>query len=136
MPFTKQDIELLKQKAKIRGYTITPVKRAGNVPVATKSKYGNKKVEFDGITFDSKKEMGCYLSLRMMEKAWAITDLKLQVPFELNPGGTHSLKYVADFTYIENGQLKVVDAKGYKTKVYRKKEKLMLQVHGIKIIEL
>lgn len=132
MPFTLKEIQHLQQRAKIRGYTVTPVKGG---PVAKKSKYSNKKIEFDGHTFDSKKELSCYLNLRIMERSGMITDLKLQVTFELNQGGTHSLKYIADFTYIENGELKVVDAKGYKTVTYKKKAKLMLQVHRIKIIE-
>ena len=134
MPFTLKDIELLQQKCKIRGYTITPVK--GKAPVAKKNKYGNTPIEFDGHTFDSKKELSCYLNLRIMERAGKITDLKLQQPFELNQGGTHSLKYIADFTYIENGELIVCDSKGYKTREYKKKYRLMLKILGIQIKEV
>lgn len=36
MPFTKQDIEELQRRAKIRGYVIHPVNRQGNTPVAKK----------------------------------------------------------------------------------------------------
>ena len=71
-----------------------------------------------------------------MEKAGAISDLKTQVPFELNPGGTHSLKYIADFVYTENGKTIVCDAKGYKTREYKKKKRLMKQVHNIEIKEV
>jgi len=131
MPFTEKDILHLKARGKIRGFTIQVINNN-----QAKSKYGNKKVEFDGKIFDSKKELAHYLTLRMMEKAGVISDLKCQVSFELNPGGTHSLKYIADFTYLENGQLIVCDAKGYRTKVYKKKARLMLQVHGITINEV
>jgi len=131
MPFTEKDIQYLKARGKIRGYNVQVINNT-----QAKSKYGNKKVEFDGKIFDSKKELAHYLTLRMMEKAGVISDLKTQIPFELNDGGTHSLKYIADFTYLENGQLKVVDVKGYKTRVYLKKKKLMQSVHGITINEV
>jgi len=131
MPFTEKDIQHLKDLGKIRGYSVQVVNNTQK-----KSKYGNKKVEFNGVVFDSKKELAHYLTLRMMEKAGAISDLKTQVSFELNPGGTHSLKYMADFTYIENGVLQVVDAKGYRTRVYLKKKRLMKQVWNIEIKEV
>ncbi|SHE73155.1 Protein of unknown function [Cnuella takakiae] len=102
-----------------------------------KSKYGAKKVVIDGITFDSTKEGGRYLELKMLERAGLVTELELQVPYELNPGGTHSLKYIADFRYRDGmtGQLVVEDCKGYKTKEYIKKRKLMREVYGIIIKE-
>ena len=131
MPFTEKDIQHLKDLGKIRGYSVQVVNNTQK-----KSKYGNKKVEFNGVVFDSKKELAHYLTLRMMEKAGAISDLKTQVSFELNPGGTHSLKYMADFTYIVNGVLQVVDAKGYRTREYKKKKRLMKQVHNIEIKEV
>lgn len=101
-----------------------------------KSKYGNKRVEFEGINFASKKECRVYIALRMRLRAGEISDLRLQVKYELNPGGTYSFKYLADFVFIENGEIKVADAKGYRTKVYLKKKKLMLKVYGIEIVEL
>jgi hypothetical protein len=46
--------------------------------------------------------------------------------------------YVADFVYYDNQTKEVVveDAKGYHTKDYIIKRKLMLYVHGIKIREV
>lgn len=106
-------------------------------PKAGKSKYGAKKVVIDGITFDSTKEGGRYLELKMLREAGLVTELELQVPYELNLGGTHSLKYIADFRYRDGitGQLVVEDCKGYKTKEYLKKRKLMREVYGIIIKE-
>jgi hypothetical protein len=57
------------------------------------------------------------------------------VEFELNPGGTHSLIYRADFVYKRNGEMVVNDVKGYRTKVYLKKKRLMKSVHNIEILE-
>ena len=123
--------------------------------VKTGSKYGSRKVVVEGIEFDSKKEANRYRELRVLQAAGRISDLQLQVPFELIPaqrepdtygvrGGLrrgklleHSVVYYADFVYIdEHGNKIVEDAKGVKTDVYRIKKKLMLYVHGIKIKEV
>ena len=63
-----------------------------------------------------------------------LTDL----PLDVKKGKTLELavKYVADFVYKENGKTIVEDTKGFKTKDYIIKRKLMLWVHGIKIKEV
>ena len=106
------------------------------------SKYHSKKTTVNGQTFDSAKEARRFRELLLLEKAGAITGLQRQVKFELIPsqriGGKvveRACNYVADFTYIENGQKVVEDAKGYKTPEYRIKKKLLLWVHGIQIRE-
>jgi hypothetical protein len=93
-------------------------------------------VKFDGYTFDSAKEMRRYIELRMLQTIGGITDLRLQVPYDLNEGGTHKLTYYADFVYKINGVEITEDAKGFRTKIYLKKKKLMEQVHGILIKEV
>lgn len=45
--------------------------------VSTK-KYGNRKIEVNGITFDSVKEANRYRELLLLEKAGAIQNLELQ----------------------------------------------------------
>ena len=108
------------------------------------SKYGNKKTQWAGKTFDSKREAERYAELVMLQKAGEISDLKRQVPFELFPTVRdsdgkvlqRSLKYVADFTYRQkDGSLVVEDVKGYKTQVYQIKKKLMLWQLGIRVVE-
>lgn len=124
-----------------------------------KNKYGNKKCELDGITFDSKKEMRRYSELKLLERAGQISDLKIQVPFLLLPDQYEpssevytrgekkgmpkpgkliekSCQYIADFTYIDRGGNYIVeDVKGKKTKEYMIKRKLMLYFHGVRIKE-
>ena len=107
------------------------------------SKYRNKKTVVDGITFDSKKEAGRYIELQMLLRAGEISDLQLQVPFELMPtiklnGETYrSIKYVADFVYRDKaGNTVVEDAKGMRTDVYKMKKKLMAYIHRINIKEV
>ena len=64
-----------------------------------------------------------------------ISDLKLQVGFELITDGILIEKYIADFTYIENGEYVVEDTKGKKTSDYKRKRKWMKNILGIEIKE-
>lgn len=107
------------------------------------NKYHNKKVEFDGITFDSIKEKNYYIKLKIMQNSGKISELKLQVPFVLietfkvGRKTYKQTKYIADFTYKdEEGKYHVVDTKGFKTKEYQLKKKLMAWKYGIEIEEV
>lgn len=107
------------------------------------SKYGSRKITVDGMTFDSRKEYLRFCELSLLEKAGMVTDLKRQVRFELIPSQKMDGKvverpvhYVADFVYQENGQTVVEDTKGFKTKDYILKRKMMLHTHGIRIREV
>lgn len=131
---TTKDLERLKKEGKIRGWTET----GKGVSVQTaRSKYGNERVELDGIVFDSRRECKRYIELRFLLKAGEIKYLERQVEFELNDGGpAGSLIYRCDFMYETKGGLMVVeDSKGCRTREYKKKRRLMKQIHGIDIYE-
>jgi hypothetical protein len=101
-----------------------------------KSKYSSVRTEVDGIKFSSRKEAKRYGELKMLQLAGEIRDLRMQVPYNLNEGGTFKYTYRADFCYKDKqGNEIVEDVKGYRTKEYVRKKKLMLKVHGIKIKE-
>ncbi|MCI8348688.1 MAG: DUF1064 domain-containing protein [Firmicutes bacterium] len=109
------------------------------------NKYKAKKTEVNGIMFDSRKEAGRYVELKMLEKAGYITDLRLQQKFVLIPAQKKNGKtverecsYIADFVYAdkETGEVVVEDTKGFRTDTYKIKRKLMLYVHGIEVKEL
>lgn len=106
------------------------------------NKYQAKKIQLDGITFDSKKEASRYAQLRVLERAGVIRDLKTQEEFVLIPkcGKERPAKYHADFSYIdcETGRKVVEDVKSSatKTKDYILRRKLMNWVHGIQIQEV
>lgn len=103
------------------------------------SKYANRKVTVDGLTFDSAKEARRYGELRLIERAGQITDLQCQPVFRLDVNGQHVCKYIADFSYLENGQRVVEDVKSDFTRklpVYRLKSKLLKAVHGVEIKEV
>jgi hypothetical protein len=96
------------------------------------SKYGNRKVEIDGYTFDSQKEARRYQELKLLQLSGEITGLELQPSFILIPSYTYQgrkvrkMEYRADFAYLENGKRVVEDVKGMKTEKYRIKKKLLL----------
>lgn len=117
-------------------------------------KYNNTKVFLDGKTFDSVREAKRFQELRLLEEAGAIYDLQTQVKFVLIPaqrepdtqgprGGTRrgrliekECAYIADFCYRDEYGFHVEDSKGFRTKDYVIKRKLMLFAHGIKIEEV
>lgn len=107
------------------------------------SKYKNNKITYRGETFDSKKEFEYYLILKDREKRGEITDLKRQVPIEIQPAFVdrqgnkiREITYKADFYYYDiKGRDHVVDVKGYKTEVYKLKKKLLAYM-GIIIEEV
>lgn len=92
-----------------------------------RSKYHAKKVVLDGITFDSKKEADRWQELRILELTGQIQNLERQVKYELVPktGAERAVKYYADFRYEEGGKTVVEDAKGFRTKDYMIKRKLL-----------
>lgn len=122
-----------------------------------RSKYRNRKVTIDGITFASAHEAGRYRELSLMQRAGLISGLELQKPYELIPAQYEtvarygkkgqrlrdgrkclekSVVYNADFVYDQGGVTIVEDAKGMRTPDYIIKRKLMLFVHGIRIKEV
>lgn len=90
------------------------------------NKYRNKKVIVDNIKFDSIKESRRYIQLKLLEQASEISELQLQVPFEVIPKQKDERKcvYKVDFVYKENGKLIAEDVKGKRTKEYIIKRKL------------
>lgn len=124
---------------------------------AKKSKYHNKKVEYDGISFDSKKEMKRYVFLKDMEDKGVIENLERQVRFVLIPSLTEdvvvhlktkdkvvkktiqlAITYTCDFRYVHDGVTIVEDIKASPKsaaldKVFLIKEKLFRWRFGFAI---
>lgn len=109
-------------------------------------KYNNKKVTVDGITFDSVKEARRYAELLLLQRSGKIKDLRRQWKYVLIPSQyaevdgkrkciERECTYVADFVYLQDGEIIVEDTKGFRTPEYKIKRKLMLKVHGIRIKE-
>ena len=93
-------------------------------------KYGNEKTMVNGIMFDSKLEANRYWELSILQRAGKIKNLKLQPEYELQPpfrkngNAFRKITYIADFEYEQDGKTIVEDTKGFRTEVFRIKEKL------------
>ena len=97
----------------------------------------------NGVVYDSQKEANRWCELSLLQRAGKITNLLRQVKYELIPAQRidgkvveRACTYVADFVYEENGNTVVEDTKGFKTKDYIIKRKLMLYLKGIRIREI
>lgn len=117
------------------------------------SKYHARKITTPEGTFDSRKEYRRWKELCLLQRGGVISDLRRQVSYTLIPeqrepdttgsrGGVKRGKllerpvdYVADFVYQKDGQTVVEDSKGVRTPDYIIKRKLMLWVHGVRILE-
>lgn len=95
--------------------------------------------------YDSKREHKRARELRFMQMDGQIKNLREQVKYVLIPAQRDAhgkllereCAYKADFVYEDhNGKTVVEDSKGMRTPLYVVKRKLMLQVHGIKIVEV
>ena len=120
------------------------------------TKYRSLKTEVDGIVFDSRKEAHYYLIYKSKQEAGEISNLRMQVPYELIPAVYRDVEkqlktktkiitkciqrpvsYVADFVFTDNtGKEHIVDVKGFRTKEYKLKKKMMLAFNGIEIEEV
>lgn len=103
------------------------------------NKYRSSKTIIDGITFDSLLESRRYSFLKLMQKAGAISELKLQIPYTIIDKFTdrfgekyRETKYIADFVYLNKyGNWIVEDSKSLfmrKNPLYRIKKKLLLSL--------
>lgn len=123
------------------------------------TKYNNKKVEYDGMKFDSKKERDRYIALVDAQERGEISDLQTQVKYILIPAireayevqlktksviKTRTLQkaitYTCDFKYFHNERQEwvVEDVKASALsasldKCFVLKEKMMYALKGIKI---
>jgi hypothetical protein len=122
----------VKQLNEIR---LSSLSMANGKPEVKRSKYGAKKTEVDGILFDSILEAKRYSQLKLWQKAGVISDLRLQVPYVLTVNEMSVGKYLADFVYNKDGVEVIEDSKGFLTKEYKLKKKLMKAIYGIEIYE-
>lgn len=108
------------------------------VTVVKRPKYGNTKQTIDNIVFDSGGEAGHYETLKLLQKAGIITQLRVHPTYDIVVCGVRVCGYTADFAYQCDGLGIVEDwkSKFTKTPVYRLKKKLLLATQGIEIREV
>lgn len=90
-------------------------------------KFGAKKTELDGITFDSKAEAARWAELKLLERGKAISRLERQPELCAFINGHVVFQYRGDFQYYElPTNLHIVeDVKGIATETFRLKWKIM-----------
>lgn len=91
------------------------------------------------IRFPSQAEARRYDLLVSMQRMGLITDLRIQVPFEITIEGEGLCRYLADFVYFDaKKRRRVEDVKSpaSRTPMYRLKKKAMRLQHGIEIEEI
>jgi hypothetical protein len=101
----------------------------------TRSKFGNRRIEYDGYIFDSLMEKRRYQELQLLVQMGDISGLrvhpryKLQEKYRQPETGKRerAIYYEADFEYIEDGQVVTEDVKGHQTAVFKLKRKLFEQ---------
>lgn len=100
-------------------------------------KYHNKKINSPDGTFDSKYEYEEWCRLKLLERGGVIRNLMRQVPYILIPtirttaGTLKQITYYADFVYEENDANVIYEVKGFKTKEYLIKKRLLIQQYVI-----
>lgn len=100
--------------------------------VHIRHKFGARKVERDGIKFDSKKEARRYDELKLLVRAGKVLFFLRQVPFDL-PGG---IKYRIDFLiFWADGTVTFEDVKGFRTKDFIMKKKMVEDLYPVEIEE-
>ncbi len=109
------------------------------------SKYNAKKVEIDGIKFDSKAEGEYYLHLKQQVTERQILGFERQKRMLLQEGFSvegvkgkiRPIFYVVDFIITENnGTLTYVDVKGMETDVFKLKKKLFMKRYNTALLKV
>ena len=96
------------------------------------SKYKNRKVTVDGVTFDSAGEARRWAELQLLEKSGAIRNLERQVRVPLVVNGQKICAVVGDFLYFEGQKRVLEDHKSEFTRrlpVWRLKKKLLAALY-------
>lgn len=103
----------------------------GTTKNSNPNKYNAKKVEINGVQYDSRHEARDGAKLQQLASAGIISNLQRQVRFVLQEGYRNNqgkairpICYIADFVYERDGQKYVQDSKGVRTEVYKIKRKL------------
>ncbi len=104
-----------------------------------RGKYGNKRVLSNGKWYASKREADVAAKLQPLAERGLIKDYQEQKRITLVPGDgkLRPVVYVADFYYCDpDGTPHVLDAKGFKTQIYRLKKRLAALLLCISIEEV
>jgi len=100
------------------------------------AKYRNKiSLDADGVPFASKRELTRWRELVLLQTAGLISELRRQVrlPLGVKYDSGREAALVVDFMYVEKGEQKYADAKGFETDASKLK-RAILRSRGIEIV--
>lgn len=132
----------LRLPADVRDDQVLALLRANALP--KRAKFNNVASHFDGYYFQSLRELHYYRDLVLLQRTGVITDLQVQAPtfvlhaVNLDDGEVRRIgTYTADFYYrlTDSIDRRIVDTKGFKTKIYLMKKAHTEAEYGIRIIE-
>ena len=107
------------------------------LPKAKRLKYRNVPTMYNGVRYDSKKEAEQAKRLDLLIEGGYVRSWQRQVRYRIVVNGMRVCTYVCDFLVtMADGEVEVMDVKGFKTPSYNLKKKLMKAVHGIEIVEV
>jgi len=90
------------------------------------SKYGNKKIELDGIKFDSKLELFCYQQFKSLGLEFDFQKtILLQEGFRFKGKWIRPITMIVDFVLHHDGQKIYIDTKGFATETSKLKYKML-----------
>lgn len=102
------------------------------------NKFSARKVELDGLTFDSKAEANRYAQLKLLERAKSIKALAVHPAFPLKINGTVIGTYKPDFVFFEGGRQIVEDVKGMVTEAASLRMRVFMAcypTHELRIVD-
>jgi hypothetical protein len=103
---------------------------AGKTAPAKKNKYGARRTEYNGNTYDSKLEAKHAESLDFQLRAGVIKSYKRQMTFDLSVNEQIITRYKADFFVINlDGSWEVHECKGYRVRDFAMRKKLFEALH-------
>jgi hypothetical protein len=90
------------------------------------SKYGNKKIELDGVKFDSKLELFCYQQLKSLGIEFEFQRaILLQESFRFKGKWIRPITMIVDFVIHHDEQKIYIDTKGFATETSKLKYKML-----------
>ena len=96
-------------------------------PAAKRSKYGNRKTEYNGVLYHSALEAAAAAHLDNLIRQGYVKFWRGQVRYDLYGGVT----YIADFHVVyQTGRSRNIDLKGFETDVFKIKRKLFEERYG------
>jgi hypothetical protein len=131
--------------------TITPaqLRARGLAATARPTKYGSRRTYLAAIDrwFASQREANAAAELLIRQQQGEVRGLRFQARYSLDVNDEHVCDYICDFVYEERCPARdtsmgeawvtvVADSKGFRTREYLIKKKLMRACHSIEIREM